>query len=63
MFDSAEPEPEQTPDGTMTIHFSGCKAGTVVYNIPSVNRQGVVPIERIALDNVALCEELAAIKE
>ena len=33
-------------------------AGTVTYDIPSVNRAGEVPIERIVLDNVAWCEAL-----
>ena len=31
---------------------------TLDYDIPSINRQGSVPIERIAADNIALCEAL-----
>ena len=42
----------------MIVEFTDCNAGTVRYDIPSVDRQGVIPIERIALDNVPLCEEL-----
>lgn len=42
----------------MQIRFSGCNAGVVTYDIPSVGVSGEVPIERIALDNVALCESL-----
>ncbi len=59
IFDSPEPAPGQTIDGTITLDFSDCDNGSVSYNIPSINRQGVVPIQRIALDNLALCEELA----
>lgn len=59
IFDASLPEPVQNTDGTITIEFSHCNAGTVTYDIPSIGRQGVVPIERIALDNVPLCESLA----
>ena len=41
------------------VEFSGCNAGTLSYDIRSVDRQGVIAIERVALDNVALCEALA----
>jgi M6 family metalloprotease-like protein len=59
VFDSAEPEPVRREDGEILLEFSGCNAGTVGYDIPSIGRQGVVAIERIVTDNVALCEELA----
>ena len=58
VFDSGVPPVEHNPDGTMVVEFTGCKEGTVSYDITSVDRQGVIPIERIALDNVALCEAL-----
>ena len=45
-------------DGSITLTFESCASGTVVYNIPSINRQGNVPIERVAKDNAALCEAL-----
>ncbi len=60
IFDASPPEPVQNADGTITIEFSNCNAGTVTYDIPSIGRQGVVPIERVAKDNVPLCEWLAA---
>jgi peptidyl-prolyl cis-trans isomerase A (cyclophilin A) len=47
-------------DGTINLEFSDCTAGTITYDIPSVDRQGVIPIERITPDNVALCEALGA---
>jgi endonuclease I len=60
VFDSPEPRPTQDLDGTITLEFSGCNAGIVTYDIPSIGTQGVVPIERIALDNVPFCESLEA---
>jgi hypothetical protein len=59
VFDSSTPAPTQTLDGTIILEFSSCNAGTVTYDIPSIGRQGVIPIQRAALDNVPLCESLA----
>jgi len=59
VFDSAAPAPTTRADGTMVLEFSGCNAGTITYDIPSIDRQGVIEIERIALDNVARCEQQA----
>jgi len=59
VFDSAAPAvgpPVQ--DGTMQVRFSGCNAGVISYDLPSAGLAGEVPIERIVLDNVALCESL-----
>ncbi|MFC1606170.1 hypothetical protein ACFL33_04840 [Pseudomonadota bacterium] len=60
VFDAAEPPVTREQDGEIIIEFSGCNAGTVSYDLHSVGRQGVIPIERVALDNVALCEALKA---
>ena len=45
-------------DGTLVLTFDSCNSGTIEYNIPSINRQGIVPIQRVAYDNIALCEAL-----
>jgi len=45
-------------DGTIKLTFDSCNSGTVEYDIPSINRQGTVPIRRVADDNIALCEAL-----
>ena len=58
VFDSGVPDPTQEPYGTMTVKFTSCSAGVVTYDIPSVGVSGTVPIERVANDNVALCESL-----
>jgi immune inhibitor A len=57
LFDSPEPV-EEINDGTITLTFTDCNTGTVEYDIPSIGRQGTVPIKRVADDNIALCESL-----
>jgi len=46
-------------DGTIILTFDGCNSGTVEYDITSINRQGTVPIQRVAGDNIVLCEALS----
>jgi hypothetical protein len=58
IFDSAEPLPVNAPGGTILLQFDDCKSGSVSYEIPSINRSGLIPIERVATDNVALCEAI-----
>lgn len=58
VFDTAEPMPVQGPDGQITLEFSDCNAALVSYDISSIDAQGEIPIERIALDNVPACEAL-----
>jgi len=57
IFDTST-EIDRVPDGTMVLTFSDCNTGIIEYDIPSIDRQGVVPIERVAVDNVPLCEAL-----
>ena len=45
-------------DGTITLTFGGCNSGTVEYDIPSIGRQGIIPIQRVAGDNIVLCQAL-----
>lgn len=45
-------------DGTLTLTFENCNSGTVEYDITSINAQGTVPIQRVAIDNAALCDAL-----
>jgi plastocyanin len=59
IFDS-DTDVENVEDGTIILTFEDCNSGTVEYDIPSINRQGTVPIQRIANDNIALCEALQA---
>lgn len=59
VFDSPFPEVTQIDDGTLTLEFSGCNSAIIGYDIPSLGIAGEIPIQRIALDNVARCELLA----
>lgn len=49
---------EYIDGGTITLSFSDCSSGMIEYDIPSIDRQGSVPIERVANDNAVLCEAL-----
>ena len=55
-FNSADPEVTNVQDGTITITWTSCNSGILTYNIPSLGLSGQVPIERIVLANVPLCE-------
>ena len=46
-------------DGTIILTFTDCSSGTIEYDIPSIGQTGLVPIQRVAADNVALCVALA----
>ena len=60
IFDAAQPAPSTDPGGvgTMTIEFADCNQALVTYEMTSPAQSGKIPIERIVLDNVALCEAL-----
>ncbi|MDX2427794.1 MAG: CARDB domain-containing protein [Xanthomonadales bacterium] len=45
-------------DGTLTLKFDNCGAGTIDYDITTINAQGTVPIQRVANDNIVLCDAL-----
>jgi hypothetical protein len=63
IFDTATEIQRTDPpgsDGTILLTFTSCSSGTVEYDIPSINRQGVVQIQRVADDNIVLCETLNA---
>lgn len=59
IFDSPSDVVDMT-DGTITLTFDDCNSGTVEYNIPSIDMQGTIPIQRVAADNSALCEVLSS---
>jgi acyl-CoA thioesterase-1 len=61
VFDFGQPAAVTDPagDGTMTLEFSDCANGLVSYEITSLGISGEVPIQRIAPDNIAMCEMLS----
>ena len=58
LFDT-ETELDKNADGTIILTFTDCNSGTIEYDIPSIGQTGLVPIQRVADDNVALCEFLS----
>jgi len=60
ILDMSEPVPEQSHEGTMEIEFSDCNTAVVRFDFTGLGISGEIPIQRVATDNVALCESLAA---
>jgi len=62
VFDSTEPPANNDgiDHGTLTIEFADCSQGVVAYELTSPNVSGEIPIQRIANDNISLCESLAS---
>jgi len=63
IFDSGDPLPEHSPGGSILLQFNDCASGSVTYDIPSIGRAGFVPIVRVALDNIGLCQALNAVAQ
>jgi PKD repeat protein len=55
-FNAADPEVATVKDGTMTIKWSSCNSGLLTYDIPTLGLSGQIPVERIVLANVPICE-------
>ncbi len=62
MFNAAEPSASTDPsgDGTVTLEFADCANAMVSFEITSLGLSGEIPIQRLALDNIARCESLIA---
>jgi plastocyanin len=60
VFDAAQPPAvtDPTPIGTITIVWTSCTAGTLSYDLPGLGLSGDIPIQRIVLANVPLCQAL-----
>ncbi len=63
VFDSPNPVTSQQADGTLEIEFADCESALLTYDIISTGDQGTIPLSRIALDNVPLCESRAAVTD
>jgi hypothetical protein len=46
-------------DGTIILTFTSCNSATVEYDIPSIDQQGIIPLVRVANDNIVICEALS----
>jgi hypothetical protein len=61
LFTSAQPAAVQTPAyGTITLEFSSCNRLELAYDLPALPRSGVIELQRVSDDKVALCEELGS---
>lgn len=58
LFNASEPLPVGTPMGSVMLQFEDCAHGNLTYDLPSIQRSGVIPLERVAMDNVVICEAL-----
>ena len=61
IFDTASVIQRTDPpgsDGTLMLKFENCTEGTIDYDITTIGASGTVPIQRVANDNVALCDAL-----
>lgn len=59
IFDQSPPVPEHEHVGSVLLQFEDCASGSVFYDIPALGqtyRTGLIPIQRVALDNVTHCE-------
>ncbi|RKZ03324.1 hypothetical protein DRQ25_17860 [Candidatus Fermentibacteria bacterium] len=59
VFDAANPPAvtNPVPYGSMIVSFSDCIHGEVEFDLPDIGESGTIPIERLAKDNVADCED------
>lgn len=55
LFDSGEPAPVHEQVGSVLLQFDDCASGSVTYELPGIG-SNVIPIERVALDNITHCE-------
>lgn len=62
VFDFEDPPvtTDPTPIGTITITWTGCNAGILSYDLPSLVLMGEIPIERVVPSKVAACEATQA---
>jgi len=56
VFNAVPPQTMQSNGGQFIVEFQDCENGLVHYDIPSLGLSGTVPIQRLTLDNVGLCE-------
>ncbi len=55
VFNTGDPAVSQSNYGTITLEFIDCNNAILTYDIPSLGLMGVIPITRIAADNIPAC--------
>lgn len=59
LFDSEEVLPVHEAAGSILLQFDDCASGSLYYDIPSIGKSGLIPIQRVCNEHVALCEQLS----
>lgn len=57
-FNDPHADVDQENIGTITVEFEDCSNAIASYDISTIDKSGVIPIQRIVGDNDALCEAL-----
>jgi len=57
VFDSEDSMPVQIAGGSILLQFDNCESGSIIYDIPSIGREGIIPIIRLMPENVAKCQQ------
>lgn len=55
LFDTSSSVPVEEVIGSVTLQFEDCNSGSISYEFPGISRSAEIPIERVAIDNVAVC--------
>lgn len=55
VFNTGDPAVSQSAYGSIEIEFIDCNNAIITYDIPSLGLMGVIPITRIAADNIPAC--------
>ena len=58
VFESPTPGAVNELYGSIVLQFENCNAGTVIFDLPDIGRVGAIPIQRIAPDHAAHCQQL-----
>jgi len=56
VFNSADPVPGETEYGSLLVHVNDCASAELIYDLPSLSREGLIPLQRLAPDSIPLCE-------
>ena len=59
LFDSEGVLPVHEAAGSILLQFDDCASGSLYYDIPSIGKSGLIPIQRVCNDHVSLCEQLS----
>jgi hypothetical protein len=61
VFNQSEPAPATTAYGSLILEFFGCNSGRITFTIAGIASNTVIPIERVATDNVDVCQSASQV--